>query len=181
MLICQLIFIQSSTFMCRPPPVLTHQSEIDLAVNLATLGIKVKSFNGRVVVEITDCGGQPQFLEIFPRFLKNVDFAIVVINLSLSLDAYPTNYYYSEEGKSVGVGVPSPLTNEQVLRLFLRMIASQSQGDRPVKFAIVGTHRDLEGTCVHTDKDGKREHEEGGCGQPREEKNRRLEGDGGVI
>ena len=98
----------------------------------------------------------------------------MVTNVSQSFEDYPINYYYSEEGESVGEGVPSPLSNEQVLRLCLRMIASQSQGDRPVKFAIVGTHRDLEGTCIHTGKDGKMEHEGGGCGQPREEKNRRL-------
>ena len=135
-------------------------------------------------MDIADCGGQPQFLEMLSKVTwKNVDFAIVVIDLCLSLNAYPTNYYYSEEGKSVGVGVPSPLTNEQVLRLFLRMIASQSQGDRPpVKFAIVGTHRDLEGTCVHTGKDGKREHEEGARAASRERRKiRRLQGDGGVV
>ncbi len=123
------------------PPTPTNSVERDFMVKFATLGDEVESFNGQVVVDITDCGGQPQFLEILPRFFEYLDFGIVVINLSQSFDDYPINYYYSVDGKPVGVGVLSSLTNEQVLRLFLRMIASQSQGDRPVKFAIVGTHR----------------------------------------
>ena len=118
----------------------------------------VESLEGQIVVELSDCGGQPQFLEILPRFIENMSLVILVNDLSQSLDDCPLNYYYNADGVSVGEGVRSLLTNEQVFRLCLRMIASQSQGDRRVRFVFVGTHRDLEGKCT----------------QSREEKNRRL-------
>ena len=118
----------------------------------------VESLEGLIVVEMSDCGGQPQFLEILPRFIENMSLGILVNNLSQSLDDCPLNYYYNADGESVGEGVRSLLTNEQVIRLCLRMIASQSQGGRRVRFVFVGTHRDLEGKCT----------------QLREEKNRRL-------
>lgn len=132
--------------------------EEDLIVKFHQLEDDVESLEDQVVVEMSDCGGQPQFLEILPRFIENISLGILVTDLSQSLDDYPLNYYYNEDGVSVGEGVRSLLTNEQVLRLCLRMIASQCQGGRHVRFVFVGTHRDLEGNCS----------------QSREEKNRRL-------
>ena len=67
-----------------------------------------------IVCELSDCGGQPQFLEMLARFLENLEFAILVTDLSLNLDDYPLNYYYSKDAASVGEGVKSALTNEQV-------------------------------------------------------------------
>ena len=149
----------------------TNAVERELIVKYYTIGDSVESLKGQVIVEISDCGGQPQFLEILPRFIKYIDFSIVVINLSQSFDDYPLNYFFNKEGVSVGEGVASPLTNEQVLRLHLQMIASLSQGDRKVKFAVVGTHKDLENTCIHG---GKCKLEPSECNEPREVKNQRL-------
>ena len=136
----------------------TDQVEKDLIVKFHQLDGNVESLEGHIVCELSDCGGQPQFLEMLPRFLENLEFAILVTNLSLDLNDYPLNYYYNKDGASVGEGVKSALTNEQVLRLCLRMIASQSQGGKHVSFVFVGTHRDLERRSTES----------------REEKNRRL-------
>ena len=144
------------TFIRPPQP--TDEMEKDLIVKFHQLDGNVESLEGHIVCELSDCGGQPQFLEMLPRFLENLEFAILVTNLSLNLDDYPLNYYYSKDGAPVGEGVESALTSEQVLRLCLRMIASQSQGDRHVSFVFVGTHRDLERRSTES----------------REEKNRRL-------
>lgn len=92
------------------------------------------------------------------RFLDNITLVILVTDLSKHLDDHPVTYYYNTDGVSVGKGVKYPLTNEQVLQLCLRMVASQSRGGRRVQVVIVGTHRDLEGNCT----------------QSREEKNRLL-------
>ena len=97
-----------------------------------------------VVAEITDSGGQPQFLKILPRFISFLSIAIVVTNLSERLDECPTSYFYGEDGKIVGEGKPSKITNEQMLLQFLQMVVSQSQGNSQIKFIIVGTHRDME-------------------------------------
>ena len=149
--------------------------EKDLIVKFHLLDDLVESLKGHVICEMSDFGGQPQFLEILPRFLENMDFSIIVTDLSQNLDDHPLNYYYNKEGKSVGKGVESPLTNMQVLRLCLRMIASQSQGaGRRVRFAVVGTHRDLEGKCPHRNEEGGCIHTDGECAESRERKNQRL-------
>ena len=136
----------------------TDEVEKELIVKFHRPDEDVESLEDQIVLEFSDCGGQPQFLEILPRFIENMSLGILVNDLSQSLDDCPLNYYYNADGESVGEGVRSLLTNEQVIRLCLRMIASQSQGGRRVRFVFVGTHRDLEGKCT----------------QSRAEKNRRL-------
>ena len=103
-----------------------------------------------VVAEITDSGGQPQFLEILPRFISGLAVAIIVTNLSERLDECPTSYFYGKDGELVGKGEPSKITNEQMLCQFLQMVVSQSRGNSEIKFIIVGTHSDLEYRCTET-------------------------------
>ena len=134
----------------------TDEVEKELMVKFHRPDEDVESLEDQIVLEFSDCGGQPQFLEILPRFIENMSLCILVNDLSQSLDDCPLNYYCNADGESVGEGVRSLLTNEQVIRLCLRMIASQ--GGRRVRFVLVGTHRDLEHKCT----------------QSREEKNRRL-------
>ena len=116
----------------------------------------VKPLVDKFVVEMVDSGGQPQFLEILPRFIDGLDLAIVVTNLSESFDQYPISYFYGKDGKPVGKGEPSKLTNEQMLRQFLQMVVSYTQEKRQIRFIIVGTHRDLEHTCKETREDKER-------------------------
>ena len=104
----------------------------------------VESLDGKVLGRIIDIGGQPQFLELLPRFISGMSVGIVVIDLSQDLTDYPIIYFYGEDGKAVGGGVPSNLTNEQLFRLFLQMIVSQISGNKNVQVIIVGTHRDVE-------------------------------------
>ena len=116
----------------------------------------VESLDGKILGRIIDIGGQPQFLELLPRFISGMSVGIVVIDLSQDLADYPIVYFYGEDGKPVGEGVPSNLTNEQLFRLFLQMIVSQLSGNKNVKVIIVGTHRDVE----HENKES-RESKEG--------------------
>ena len=136
----------------------TDEVEKDLITRFYKTEENVKLLKDQIVGEMGDCGGQPQFLEILPKFIDNLSLGILVTDLSQRFDDYPMNYYYNEEGESVGEGVRSTLTNEQIIRLCLRMIVSKSQGDRRVKVIFVGTHRDEEYKCT----------------QSREEKNRKL-------
>ena len=117
---------------------------------------KVKPLSDEVVAEINDSGGQPQFLEILPRFVSGLSIAIVVTNLSERLDKCPTSYYYGKDGVLVGEGEPSKITNEQMLRQFLQMVVSQSQGNSQIKFIIVGTHRDMEHVCSESREEKER-------------------------
>ena len=113
------------------------------------LGLEnAKSLDGKIIAQLLDCGGQPQFLELLPRFIGGMSLGILVIDLSKRLDEHPLSYFYGEDGKPVGEGVKSSMTNEQLFRLFLQMIVSQSQEHRKTKFLIVGTHRDEEVNSV---------------------------------
>ena len=104
----------------------------------------VESLDGMVLVRIIDIGGQPQFLELLPRFIIGISVGIIVIDVSQDLTDYPIVYFYGEDGKPVGEGVRSNLTNEHFFRLFLQMIASQSMSRNNIRVVIVGTHRDVE-------------------------------------
>ena len=140
------------------PPKPTDQVEENLIVDFHQPGEDVESLEDHTVGDVTDSGGQPQFLEILPRFINNLSLGILVTDLSQRLDDYPVNYYFNDQGQSVGEGVKSSLTNEQILRRFMQMIVSKSQGSKRVRFVFVGTHRDLEDMCTES----------------REEKNRKL-------
>ena len=109
---------------------------------------KAKSLDGKIIAQLLDCGGQPQFLELLPRFISGMSLGILVIDLSKRLDEHPMSYFYGKDGQPVGEGVKSSMTNEQLIRLFLQMIVSQSQEHRKTKFLIVGTHRDEEVNSV---------------------------------
>ena len=127
---------------------LTLSIEDGLMDNLLMADV-VQPLAKKIVVDIIDTGGHPQLLEILPRFIGGLDFAILVINLSEHLDQYPTSYFY-EDGKPVGKGQTSKLTNEQMLFQFLQMVVSYTQEKRQIRFIVVGTHRDLEHKCRET-------------------------------
>ena len=113
------------------------------------LGLEeAKSLDGKIIAQLLDCGGQPQFLEILPRFIGGMSLGLLVIDLSKRLDEHPLSYFYGEDGQPVGEGVKSSMTNEQLFCLFLQMIVSQSQDHWKTKFLIVGTHRDEEESSV---------------------------------
>ena len=116
----------------------------------------VKPLSDELVVEMSDSGGQPQFLEILPRFIGGLDLAILVTNLSERFDRYPISYFYGKDGKSVGKGEPSKLTNEQMLRQFLQMVVSYTQEKRQIRIIFVGTHKDLERKCKEKRRDKER-------------------------
>ena len=101
-------------------------------------------------VLITDCGGQPQFHEILPIFLKRMSMIVFVIKLSEELSSRPMIEYY-ENGKSLGTPYESDLTTEQLLQQGLRSLhshrSSKDKGDDAPQIVVVGTHKDEEGRC----------------------------------
>ena len=134
----------SAKSVVRPHTRTTSEVDKHLCVVMSVGADDVESLDGRLLGRIIDIGGQPQFLELLPRFISDMSVGIVVIDLSQDLTEYPIIYFYGEDGKPVGEGVVSNLTNEQLFRLFLQMIVSQLTENKDVKVIIVGTHRDVE-------------------------------------
>ena len=101
-------------------------------------------------VYVVDSGGQPQFSEILPVFIRNASAIAFVLKLNEQLGNRPTIEYYDKNGWKLGSSYTSALTNEQILIYYSQVIRSRqcmsSEAKSPTLF-IVGTHNDLKNTC----------------------------------
>ena len=107
-----------------------------------------------------DSGGQPQFLEILPAFIRNISLLLLLVKLSEELCDTPTVEYFSPDGKSFQLGV-FPLSNEQLLLQAAQLsLFHQSQISLPhniiekeqsqPNMTVVGTFADQESKCKET-------------------------------
>ena len=107
-----------------------------------------------------DSGGQPQFLEILPAFIRNISLLLLLVKLSEELSDTPTVEYFSPDGKSYQLGV-FPLSNEQLLLQAAQLsLFHQSQISLPhniiekeqsqPNMSVVGTFADQESKCKET-------------------------------
>ena len=92
-----------------------------------------------------DSGGQPQFHQLLPAFIRHTNLNIFVLRLCDKLSDHPTVEYYDERGTCIS-STPSSLTNKEILQHCAQ--ATQTVDlDGVSKLLIVGTHRDLEDQC----------------------------------
>ena len=134
----------------------------DLVDLLKQSSIKGKTISTYRKLYLIDSGGQPQFHEILPAFLRRMTLYVFVFKLSEELATKPTVEYYDDSGHPVGTPYQSAHTNEQLLKHCIRTLhthrASSESGDKASKIMVVGTHRDREAECKES----------------REEKNRKI-------
>ena len=113
-----------------------------------------------------DCGGQANFLEILPAFLRNLSLQLLVFKLPEKLSQPPVVDYHKPDGTSYQLG-HFVLSNEQLLTQCAQMARSQrhqistpyvERQPESTKIMVIGTFKD-------------HEHE---CSETREEKNGRL-------
>ena len=105
-------------------------------------------------VHFLDSGGQPQFMEILPVFLKNTSACIFVMRLCDTLEEKPVVGYF-KEGESVGKTFLSAHTNEEIFQQVIRTLhsfQSLESENEPPKILVVGTHKDKECECSQTRK-----------------------------
>ena len=114
-------------------------------------------------LQIIDSGGQPQFHEILPKFLRRMTLYIFVLKLSEDLTTKPMVEYFNQSGR-IGTPYQSFHTNEQLIEHCLRTVhthRSNTKSDRECsRIMVVGTHLDEESKCTT---------------ETREEKNKKLE------
>ena len=107
-----------------------------------------------------DSGGQPQFLEILPAFIRNISLLLLLVKLSEELSDTPTVEYFSPDGKSYQLGT-FPISNKQILFQAAQLsLFHQSQISLPQSIiekdqsqpnmVIVGTFADQESKCKET-------------------------------
>ena len=96
------------------------------------------------LIHLVDSGGQPQFHEVLPAFLRRRSAYIFVLNLSEDLDARPQIEYYNENGNLICEACPATHTNLQIFRHCTRTMHSHKFRGKAPNIFIFGTHRDLE-------------------------------------
>ena len=100
-------------------------------------------------VYFTDCGGQPQFHELLPLFIREVSSVLVVSRLSDRLDARPPDEFY-QDGEIVGKRSCTHLTTENQVQCLIRSLLSHNSSSQPPSIIMVGTHLDEADKCSET-------------------------------
>ena len=107
--------------------------------------------------QITDSGGQPQFHEMLPIFLRGVSYYVFVFKLSDELGSHPTVELYDEKGKLVGIPYTSAHSNEQLLQHCIQALKSSTVDGVHARILILGTHKDEESKCTTETREEKNE------------------------
>ena len=129
------------------PPVTVSSSKQEL-VKLVEKSQGSKRLLELQWIHFIDSGGQPQFHEVLPAFIRNTTATIFVMKLSERLDEHPMIEYYDVNGEISGKPYRHALSNEQMLQCSVRTILSQpSSRGKHSKTLVVGTHRDRESSC----------------------------------
>ena len=97
-------------------------------------------------IHFIDSGGQPQFHEVLPAFIRNTTATIFVMKLSESLDEHPVVEYFDGSGELCGKAYRHALSNHQMLQCCIRTILSRpsTREGKHSRLFVVGTHRDQE-------------------------------------
>ena len=97
-------------------------------------------------VYVTDCGGQPQFHELFPLFIHGISAVVFVSRLCDRLDdLLPDDFY--KDGNVVGSAKSTQLTTEDQMKCLIRSLLSRSTDCPLPKIIMVGTHLDKIKEC----------------------------------
>ena len=143
----------SSTSKMSSEPILFVEEQLLKRIEKSPYVRRVKKAFERDRISLIDTGGQPQFHEVLPMFMRGTSAFMFVIRLDESLSDHPLIEYYDEEGNLVGTPYHSPYTNQQILMQCMRVMqsqASQSEDGQCANPIFVGTHRDLEHDCEET-------------------------------
>ena len=82
------------------------------------------SSNGSTLI---DSGGQPQFHEVLPAFIRNTTATIFVMKLSERLDEHPMIEYYDLNGELCGKPYRHALSNEQCFSVVFEQFTHDHQ------------------------------------------------------
>ena len=136
------------------------EDELLRRIEMSPYGRRAKRAFKRDRITLIDTGGQPQFHEVLPMFMRDTSASMFTMKLDDSLDDHPLIEFYDDCGHLMG-SCRSPFTNQQILMRCMRVIqsqASQSQEGFCPTPIFVGTHMDLEHQCP----------------EPRDEKNQKI-------
>ena len=123
-------------------------------------------------VYFTDSGGQPEFHELLPLFVRNISSALCVTRLTDKLDEIQEVEYY-RKGKKVGDSQHSQLTTKDTIQCLVNTLHSYSDQEKPPKVLIVGTHVDKLDEAIEKSRCSGQQ-ADGGSVETIKEKNKQL-------
>lgn len=122
-------------------------------IRLQSPNVSLKKISNQMWIYIIDSGGQPQFQELLPLFIKSASAVAFFVKLNETLDHYPLVEYYAK-GEQQGMAYRFSLTHKNVIENSLHTIRSRkdaSGGQECPKLLFVGTFRDQLSECSESD------------------------------
>ena len=92
-------------------------------------------------VYFTDSGGQPEYHELLPLFVRRISSAVCVIPLPSKLDETQDVEYF-KNGQRIGDVQQSQFTEKDTVKCLFNTIESYSTQEKPPKVMVVGTFLD---------------------------------------
>ena len=92
-------------------------------------------------MSISDCGGQPQFHDVSPFFIRHISVALIVLRLTDSFSSFPLDEYF-KDGELMGLPCASHMTLGETLKNLIRSIESHSSQEKKPNLMFVGTFLD---------------------------------------
>ena len=111
---------------------------------------KLKDLSGSNWIHLIDSGGQPEFYDLLPIFIRHASSILFVQRLCDSLKDHPLVEFYDEEGNLVGAPYRYPLTCEEILKCMVRTLHSHPTEGKHSNIMVAGTFRDKEKKCRET-------------------------------
>ena len=110
----------------------------------------LKDLSGSNWIHLIDSGGQPEFYDLLPIFIRHASSIVFVQRLCDSLKDHPVVEFYDEEGNLVGTPYRYPLTCEEILKCMVRTLHSHRTEGKHSNIMVAGTFRDKESECSET-------------------------------
>ena len=108
-------------------------------LRLMEIGKEFKQLLDLHWVSFIDSGGQPQFIELLPAFVKNTSVVMIVQKLHESLDTFPEIAYYDRQtGELCVTKFVSHLRNDQIIQHCVRTLSTEKH----CRVMVIGTHKD---------------------------------------
>ena len=115
-------------------------TKMKVRMNTANMSERKFSLKSKWVY-FNDSGGQPEYHELLPLFVRRISSALCVIRLPDKLDETQKVEYY-KDGKRIGDVQQSQFTAKDTVQCLVNTIQSYSTQDEPPKIIVVGTHLD---------------------------------------
>ena len=148
---------QTTSSTSDAPKEATHSLLDDLVKRLNQLAMESaeeseesRDFSNANWIHLIDSGGQPQFYDLLPIFIRHATSIVLVQRLCDRLNDRPTVEYYDEEGVLLGVSYLSHFTNLETVKCLTRTMHSHPTEGKHPKIMIAFTHRDMEKECSET-------------------------------